>query len=342
MRRVVLFLAASALGAGPALAQHTGHAMPMPPEPAAEEPASKDDEPALEPEASVSDPHAGHDMGSMEPDPHAGHDMGTTAPDPHAGHDMTMPSEVPVGPPPPEALSGPAHAADGVWGKEAMARGRATLTSEHGGATVSKLMIERAEARIADGQDSYLIDAHGWIGGDIDKFWLKGEVGGALGRKVENVEVQALWSHAIGPFFDLQSGVRYDPQPGPDRAHLVLGVQGLAPYWFELDGALFLSSKGEVTARIEGEYDLRITQRLILQPRAELLLSAQRMRELELGSGLTDASLGLRLRYEFSPQFAPYVGVQYGRTFGATRRYRRLAGEEDGGLAAVAGVRLWF
>ena len=87
------------------------------------------------------------------------------------------------------------------------------------------------------GRDGYLLDAQAWYGGDIDKLWLKSEVEGAWGKKLEHAEVQALWSHAIGPWFDLQAGVRFDPQPGPNRSHLVLGVQGLAPYWWEVDGA---------------------------------------------------------------------------------------------------------
>lgn len=266
-----------------------------------------------------------------------------TQSDPHAGHDMgSMPKpEIAPGSPPPEALTGPKHSADAYWG-QAMNRSRNILRKEHGGMPVAKLFVDRAETRVRDGQDGYLLDAQAWYGGDINKLWLKSEVEGSWGEKLEHAEVQALWSHSIDPWFDLQAGVRYDPQPGPNRSHLVLGVQGLAPYWWEVEGALFLSNKGEVTARAEAEYDLRITQKLILQPRAEVDLSLQDVPELAIGSGLTNASLGLRLRYQISPPVAPYIGVEYERAFGDTRRFLRAEGEDPGGFNLLAGIRFWF
>ena len=246
------------------------------------------------------------------------------------------------GPPPSEALTGPKHAADAYWGQEASQRGRNILREEHGGLSASTLLIDRAETRVRDGDDGYLLDVQAWHGGDINKLWLKGELEGGWGKKPEHAEVQALWSHAIDPWFDLQTGVRYDPQPGSNRTHLVLGVQGLAPYWWEVEGALFLSNKGDVTARTEAEYDLRITQKLILQPRAEVDLSLQDVPELAIGSGLTSASLGLRLRYQVSPLVAPYIGVEYERAFGDTRRFLRAEGEDPGGFNLLAGIRFWF
>ena len=205
-----------------------------------------------------------------------------------------------------------------------------------------KVLVDRAETRVRDGRDGYLVDVQAWYGGDIDKLWLKSELEGSWGKKLDHAEIQALWSHAIDPWFDLQAGVRFDPQPGPNRSHLVLGVQGLAPYWWEVEGTLFLSNKGEITARAEAEYDLRITQKLILQPRAEVDLSLKDVPELAIGSGLTSASLGARLRYQVSPLFAPYVGVEYERAFGDTRRFLRADGEDSGGFNLLAGVRFWF
>lgn len=269
-------------------------------------------------------------------DPHAGHAMGASnAPPP------------PVAPPPPEALSGPAHAADVVFDPAEMARSRAALAEEHGGMETSKFLIDQLEVGIRDGRETYSWDAQFWYGGDIDKFWLKTEGGGELGGEVEGVELQALWSHAIDPWFDLQAGIRQDLQPGPDRTHLVLGVQGLAPYWFEIEGAVFLSTRGEVTARVEAEYDLRLTQRLILQPLIEADFSLQDVPELRLGAGLTSAEVGARLRYEFHPRsglavVAPYVGIQYERAFGDTANFRRAAGEDAGGWSLLLGVRTWF
>jgi copper resistance protein B len=264
--------------------------------------------------------------------------------DPHAGHDMsqTPAPEVSVGSPPPAALSGPEHAGDAYWGQSAMDRGRNFLREEHGAMPASRFLVDRAETRLRDGKDGYLLDIQAWHGGDIDKFWLKSAIEGDWGKKIEHAEVQALWSHAIGPWFDLQGGIRFDPQPGPNRTHLALGLQGLASYWWEVEANVFLSNKGDVTARAEAEYDLRITQKLILQPRAEIDLSLQDVPELAIGSGFTHASLGLRLRYQISPLVGPYIGVEYERAFGVTRRFLRAEGENSGGFNLLAGVRFWF
>ena len=127
---------------------------------------------------------------------------------------------------------------------------------------------------------------------------------------IERAEAQALYSHAIDPYFNLQAGLRYDFRPNPSRVYATVGVEGLAPSFFELEGALFLSNKGELMARAEGYYDQRITQRLILQPRAELNFAAQSSSDIGVGSGLSDAEVGVRLRYDIRREFAPYIGVQ--------------------------------
>ncbi len=256
-------------------------------------------------------------------------------------------AEVPVAPPPPEARSGPAHAQDLFYDPAAAARSRAELAEKHGGLEAYKFLIDQLEASSGEGREGYSWDAQFWYGGDIDKFWLKTEGKGAFGEEFEGGEIQGLWSHAIDPWFDLQAGVRQDFGSGPDRTHLVVGVQGLAPYWFEVDGAIFLSTKGDVTARFEGEYDLRLTQTLILQPRVEADFSLQDVPELGLGSGLTTAEIGARLRYEFYPRsgpavIAPYVGVQYERAFGDTADFLSAAGEDVSGVRVVGGIRLWF
>ncbi len=206
----------------------------------------------------------------------------------------------------------------------------------------NKVLIDQLEAKLRNGRDGYAWDAQAWYGGDIDKLWLKTEGEGAFGEAVEGAEVQALWSHAIDPWFDLQLGARHDFRPDPERTHLVVGVQGLAPYWFEVDAAAFVSNKGDVTARLEAEYDLRITQKLILQPRVELDLSLQDVPEIGIGSGLSSGELGARLRYEIRPEFAPYVGLEYERAFGDTADFRRAAGEKAGGLSLLVGLRTWF
>lgn len=266
--------------------------------------------------------------------------------DPHAGHAMpgTAPASAPpAAPPPPAAFQGPEHAADTVYDPELMAAKRRTkLIDEHGGMVAYKGLVDQLEYRAQEGSDGYAWDAQFWYGGDYDRLWLKTEGEGAFGEAVEEAEVQALWSRAIGPFFNFQAGVRYDFRPDPERAHLVVGVEGLAPYWFEVDAVAFLSDEGDLTARFEAEYDQRITNQLILQPRVEFDLAAQDVPEIGVGSGLSSVEAGLRLRYEFVPEFAPYVGVEYARKIGDTADFARAAGDDPGGWALAAGLRSWF
>lgn len=248
---------------------------------------------------------------------------------------------------PARALEGPRHAADAIWGREAMEPSRDQLTRENGGMTTGMILIERLEARIATdggpngGGDGYLWDAQGWYGGDINRFVLKTEGEGEIGGALDDAEIQALYSRAIGPFFDLQAGVRFDPEPD-SLSHLVVGVQGLAPYMFHVDGALFLSDRGDLTARIEAEYDQKITQRLILQPRIEAGFAAQDIPEREISAGVTKVEPGLRLRYEIVPEFAPYIGVEYEAKLGKTAEIARANGDDPDGLKAVIGLRAWF
>ena len=297
--------------------------------------------------------HAGHGVQDEQPvkDDHSDHQPAKQAPAPFKLPDMTgapqmdhsahQVSDVPSGPPPAEAFEGPAHAADAIFGEAAMARARAQSLASHGEMKFGTIMAERLEVRISDGHEAFLWDVQGWYGGDIDKFVFKSEGEGEFGGGVEDAEIQALWGHAIGPFFDLQAGARIDLEP-ETRSHLVLGVQGLAPYMWHVDGALFLSDRGDLTARIEGEYDQKITQRLILQPRVELELAAQDIPEREIGAGFTKLETGLRLRYEIVREFAPYVGIGYEAKLGQTADIARAAGEDTGGVAAVFGIRAWF
>ena len=228
-----------------------------------------------------------------------------------------------------------------------MVQARGNMSREHGAMKTSRFLIDRLEARIGKGRDGYAWDAEAWYGGDIDKLRVTTEGEGEFGGAVEKTEVQALWSRALDPWFDVQVGIRHDFQSGPDRGHLVAGVQGLAPYWFEVEGTAFVSNKGEVSARFEAEYDLRLTQSLILQPLVELDLALQDSPEILVGSGLSTAELGARLRYELFPRSgpavsAPYIGVHYERAFGDTARFRRAASEDAGGWRILAGLRTWF
>ena len=262
------------------------------------------------------------------------------AADPHAGHAMGgTDSAVPKGTPPPVPTD---HAADALHDPAVMARARAAMTREHGGMTYSQLMIDRLEYRALDGRDGYHWEGEGWIGGDINRLAIKSEGEGDSGGGLESAEVQALYSRAIDPWWNIVGGVRQDFRPQPERTYATIGIEGLAPYWFEVEGQIFLSHKGDAHLRLEGSYDQRITQRLILQPAVEVNLAAQDVPEIGVGSGLSDIELGLRLRYEIAREFAPYVGVNWERKFGDTARYARADGERASATSLVMGIRFWF
>lgn len=224
-----------------------------------------------------------------------------------------------------------------------MEAAKRALQEGSGGTTLLFLEAERLEYRSNEGAPVALWDAQGWYGGDAHKIWVKteGEYAFAPDR-FEEAELQVLYSRPVSAFFDLQAGLRHDFEPHPATTYGVLGFQGLAPYWFEVDAALFISENGDLSARIEAEYELLVTQRLIFQPRVELDFALQDVEELGIGSGLSTAELGVRLRYEIDRQFAPYVGVSWERKVGETADFARAEGEDTGSLSFVAGLRLWF
>lgn len=339
---LMLSAAALAIAATPAAAQtmdHSAHDMSAH--------ADHEAQPAPAAPPPAADPHAGHKMtpqpAAPAPDPHAGHDMSAMQPatsDAMPAHG-TGGTALPAGnAPAPAAIE--ANYADGVWGAAAMTGSRDQLYREHGGGSFSQVMIDLAEYQVRGGKDGFRWSGEAWFGGDINRLVVKTEGEGAFGEGVEDAEVQALYSRAIGPYFNLQAGVRQDIGPGPSRTHAAIGFEGLAPYWFEVEGALFLSDKGDLFARLEGNYDQRITQRVILQPRAEFNFALQDVPRSGVGSGLSDVELGLRLRYEIVREFAPYIGVSWDRRVGDTARYARLAGEDAEATSIVIGVRAWF
>ena len=276
------------------------------------------------------------------PVPDVGRDR-TPAPAPttdaDAGHDAEMQIDTAT---PAEPGSGPADAADLYFDPAVMARAREQLRVENGEVITHAIIIDELEAGFNDDEETYAWNAQGWYGGDIHRFWWKSEGEGAFENELEDAELQLLYSRAVTPYFDLQAGVRQSYLEGEDRTDLVLGVQGLAPYWFEVGAAAFVSTEGDVTARAEAEYDLRLTQRLILQPSAELNLAAQDIPDLDIGAGLTDANVGVRLRYEFTRRFAPYVGAEWTSALGETRDIREALGADTQSTRAVIGLRALF
>lgn len=279
--------------------------------------------------------HSQMDHGAHQPpaDP-------SPAENPHAGHGApAADAEVPRGTPPPVPAD---HAAEAFYDPAVMARARAAMLRESGGMTFSQLMIDRLEYRALKGGDGYHWEGEGWIGGDINRLAIKSEGEGDVRGALENAEVQALYSRAIDPWWNLVAGVRHDIRPDPQRTYATIGIEGLAPYWFEVEGQAFLSTRGDVHLRLEGSYDQRLTQRLILQPAAEVNVALQDVPELGIGSGLSSVEMGLRLRYEFAREFAPYVGVNWERSFGDTARFARAAGDGASATSLVMGIRFWF
>ena len=234
------------------------------------------------------------------------------------------------------------HAADALYDPAVMARARAAMTEENGGMLVSKLMLDRLEYSPKGSGGSYHWQGEGWIGGDINRLAVRSEGEGNADEGVEDAEVQLLYSRALDPWWNVVAGVRHDIRPEPQRTYATVGIEGLAPYWFDVEAQAFLSTKADVHFRLEASYDQRITQRLILQPAAEVNFAAQDVPELGIGSGISNVELGLRLRYEIAREFAPYVGVQWERKFGGTAGYARDAGESVSATKFVLGVRFWL
>lgn len=208
------------------------------------------------------------------------------------------------------------------------------------------VIADQFEYRDNDSADTVRWDMQGWYGTDTNKLWVKFEGDNQTTENGGDLEFQALYSRMIAPFWDLQAGLRYDrgygAGPDQDCSFAVLGFQGLAPYRFDVEPTLFISEDGDVSARLVGTYELLFSQRLILQPRFETNVAASSAPEFGIGSGLNDAQLGLRLRYEISREFAPYIGMSWKRQYGKTADLTRTESGDVDNLAFAAGVRAWF
>lgn len=203
------------------------------------------------------------------------------------------------------------------------------------------LLIDRLERVYTDNGDTTAYDAQAWFGRDYDRLVLKAEGDVARGR-LQEARTEALWGHAVATFWDTQLGARYDSGVGSDRGWLAFGIQGLAPYWFNVDATAYAGNSGRTALRLGAEYEMLLTQKLILQPSLEMNLYGKPDEAREIGRGLSDATAGLRLRYEFTRQIAPYVGVEWARKFGGTADFVRAAGEDTQNTRFVAGLRFWL
>ncbi len=204
------------------------------------------------------------------------------------------------------------------------------------------VLVDRLEWGRGQDANATSYEAQAWFGTVYDKAVLKAEGDIKQGR-VEEARTELLWGHAISTFWDTQLGIRNDTGNGrPARNWAAFGVQGLAPYWFNIQATAYLGNSGRTAIRLSSEYDLLLTQRLILQPRLEANFYGKRDPALEIGSGLSSGTLGLRLRYEFSRQFAPYIGIERSQAFGSTANMIEAAGGRRGETRFIAGLRFWY
>ena len=185
------------------------------------------------------------------------------------------------------------------------------------------------------------IDSKGWIGGDLHRFWFRAE-GDAEDGDVEEAQAHFLYGRAISRWWDLVAGVRQDIDPGPAQTWAALGLQGLAPYWFEVELTAYLGEAGRTHFRFETEYELLLTNRLVLQPLIELELYGKDIPENGIGAGFSSANYGVRLRYEYRRELAPYIGVTWNQKYGSTADFARASGSETGGTRVTVGLRAWF
>ncbi len=213
----------------------------------------------------------------------------------------------------------------------------------------SFLLFDLLEYRVySAGADTLTWDFVGWVGGDFNRLWIKTEGDQNIGRgNAVQGDLQLLYGRLIAPFWDFQAGVRYNGIMGPDRSpgsrtYAVIGFQGLAPGNFDLEPALYISDRGEVSAEITVSADLYLTQRIVLQPRLEAQFSVQGDPKFSTGKGANQADLGVRIRYEVTREIAPYIGVTWVRKYGESADIARSEKEPDDAIAFVAGLRLWY
>jgi len=206
---------------------------------------------------------------------------------------------------------------------------------------LTMLVVEQLEIRDTDGKNPLVWEAEGWIGKDLDKLWIKTEGEYVDGHAAE-MELQMLYSRAVAPFWDLQLGWRHDIRPSPERDWLAFGLKGLAPYYFDIDAALFVGGSGRTAARLKTEYEFMLTQKLVLVPEVEVNFYGKDDSDTGTGSGLSDIEAGLRLRYELRREFAPYVGLNWTKLYGKTADFARDDGEDVDDIQLVFGVSFWF
>jgi copper resistance protein B len=205
------------------------------------------------------------------------------------------------------------------------------------------LLFDELEGRTNGSQNEFRWDGEGWVGTDMNKLWFKSE-GFVENGIATDGDAEVLYDRPIPflRFLDAQAGVRYDLDSNPGRTWGAIGIEGLAPYFFQFAPTFYFSNQGRFAGRVTGSYDLLITQRLIAQPQFEINFYSKEERSRGVGSGLSDLDTGLRIRYEITRKVAPYIGMAYTQTFGEAAQFTR----EEGGIVHdprfIFGVRVWY
>ena len=218
---------------------------------------------------------------------------------------------------------------------------------DHGGHTVHdnainfQVLVDQLEMQFVHGDSGSRWDTRTWIGGDINRLWIRSE-GDALDGVLDTAEAQVLYGRSFARWWDVVAGVRYDPRPSPAHTWFAIGVQGLAPYFVDVQATAFIGPSGHTAARIELEHELLLTQRFIMQSLVELSLSGKDDPDRGVGAGLSTGEVGFRFRYEIKREFAPYAGIVWHKKLFGTGDATRAAGGDAGGWHVVGGVRLWM
>jgi len=273
--------------------------------------------------------HQGHDMHHSKDAQNGSSDAPSTEPGQQSPKETSSESQH-VAPDPPQ------HPMPAMPYKE-----MATMMQMNDKGRVGRVLLDEFEWRNTDAGNAAMWYVQGWYGGDYNKLWIKTE-GERVRGSTEDARVDVLWDRIVSRWWSVQGGVRQDFGEGPSRTWAALGVQGLAPYWFDTEATFYVGEQGRTAARLRTEYDLLLTQRLILQPEAEANLYGKSDPARRIGSGLSDVELAVRLRYEIRREFAPYVGLAWTHRFAGTADLVRAAGEHASDLQVVAGVRAWF
>jgi len=203
------------------------------------------------------------------------------------------------------------------------------------------VLFDQLEGHVGDGVSGVDIDTRGWLGRDRDRLWFRAEGDGDNGR-VDEAHAHVLYGRQFARWWDVVAGVRQDFRPGDAQTWAAFGVQGLAPYWFEIEATGYVGASGRTHVRFEVEYELLFTNRLILQPLVEVEVFGKSDPDRGVGAGVSTTDVGFRLRYEFRREVAPYIGVTWNNKWGKTADFATAAGEDTGGARFVTGLRLWF